>query len=185
MSKQFNTNNEFYFFYMSRILAPKDDRIFSVYKNKNITYYRVAEFFYKNVFPLFIRTVKDNNLLHKFKEYEEQMFKNRPCYLLYIYDDVNISIRAKKNAIIGAVQSKNPTEFFNRRYERRLCLKSIPYFAHMFLEVYIKAIFHQRIRMDEIKQLLYETSVQLFKRKEYSKIKEKLSLCDFIPINFL
>lgn len=185
MSKQFNTNNEFYFFYMSRILTPEDDGIFSVYKNENITYYRVAEFFYKNVFPLFIRTVKDNNLLHKFKEYEEQMFKNQPRYLLYIYDDVNISIIAKKNAIIGAVPSKNPTEFFNRRYERRLCLKSIPYFAHMFLEVYIRAIFHQRIRMDEMNQLLYETSVQLFKRKEYSKIKEKLSLCDFIPINFL
>ena len=41
------------------------------------------------------------------------------------------------------------------------------------------------LKIDEINQLLYETSVQLFKRKEYSKIKEKLSLCDFIPINFL
>ena len=179
MSKHFNITNEFYFLYMSRILAPEKDGIHTVYKNENITYYRVAEFFYKNVFPLFIRTVKDNNLLHKFKEYEEQMFKNRPLYIIYIYDDVNISIIAKKNAITGTVQS------FNRRYERRLCLKSIPYFAHMFLEVYIKAIFHQKIRMDEMKQLLYETSVQLFKRKEYSKIREKLSLCDFIPINLL
>lgn len=179
MSKHFNITNEFYFLYMSRILAPKKDGLYSVYKNENITFYRVAEFFYKNVFPLFIRTVKDNNLLHKFKEYEEQMFKNRPLYLIHIYDDVNISIIAKRNAITGTVQS------FNRRYERRLCLKSIPYFAHMFLEIYIKTIFHQKIGKDEMRQLLYETSVQLFKRKEYSKIKEKLSLCDFIPINFL
>ena len=84
MSKHFNITNEFYFLYMSRILAPEKDGIHTVYKNENITYYRVAEFFYKNVFPLFIRTVKDNNLLHKFKEYEEQMFKNRPLYLIYI-----------------------------------------------------------------------------------------------------
>ena len=185
MSKHFNITNEFYFLYMSRIVAPEEDEIRFVYKNENITYYHVTEFFYKNVFPLFIRAVKDNNLLHKFKEYEKQTFKNRPRYLLNIYEDVNISIRAKKNAIIDAVQSKNPTEFFNRRYSRRLCLKSIPYFAHMFLEVYIKTIFYQRIRMSEMKQLLYETNVQLFKRKEYSKIKEKLSLFDFIPINFL
>ena len=43
MSKHFNTNYEFYFFYMSRICAPAEDKVYSIFKNKNITYYRVDE----------------------------------------------------------------------------------------------------------------------------------------------